>query len=251
MVSIFHLNAKFAIASDNTCQTIRVNGSGGWYPVMMRADDKKQITGVAPEVAFEIFRMLGVKMVVTPELPWNRVIQQLDRGELDILLGAYWTSKRATKYAYTEAITKDEIAIFVRRGEEFPLSNLNGLIGRSGLRPMGGSYGEKFDVFAKNNLEIISIGSRPSDPSPIIKMLAAGRADYGILGRYDGISDIRSSKHQGKVTVLPWPVSTNDVHFMMSRKSNCLGLLDKINAAIKVLHENGFIRNLEMQYLKG
>ncbi len=235
-------------AASTTCDTIRVGGANNWYPVFIRTDDATNVYGIAPEVAAKVFRQIGVKLRILPYRPWKRMFRQMDNGNLDAVLGVYWTSERAEKYDYSDPVGKDEIAIFVRKDHQFTLKGLKDLIGRKGLRPLGGSYGETFDKFAKqNNLDIEQIPS--SAKQSIMKMLVAGRTDYAVLGRYDGFAHIRSLGVVGEIVDLSWPVVTNDVHFLFSRKSPCIKLLPKVNAAIRSLREEGFLKFVEAKYL--
>ncbi|MFD2205612.1 substrate-binding periplasmic protein [Kiloniella antarctica] len=236
---------SIALSDDKACTSIRINGASDWYPVLMHSKDTNKHHGIAMDVAREVFRRLDVPISDEPLVPWKRMIRQLNKGELDILLGAYWTQKRSSIYGYTEPLIKDEVAVFVRKGEEFSLNKLEDLIGFVGLRPMGGSYGEEFDLFAKKSLVIHGVKEDGT-----LELLLSGRANYAVLGRYDGIADLREMGSLERITDLPWPVASNNVHFMMSRLSPCYYLLDDINRVIRDLHKEKFIEQLEAQYLE-
>ncbi|WP_419905154.1 substrate-binding periplasmic protein [Kiloniella sp.] len=244
--SFFWMMPSVVFADGRSCTSVRINGSSEWYPVSMYSEDTKKFHGLAIGVAREVFRRLKIPVTVEPKLPWKRMLKQLRNGDFDLLLGGYWTQERALIYSYSDPILKDEIAVFVRKGEEFPLVELADLIGRVGLRPLGGSYGEKFDRYAKIYLSFHEV---PEDLS--ITLLGAGRADYAVLGRYDGVHQLRETGELDRIVDLPWPVASNDVHFMLSNLSPCTNLLEDINKVIRDLHEEGFIQELEAQYLGG
>ncbi|MEH6631649.1 MAG: transporter substrate-binding domain-containing protein [Halopseudomonas aestusnigri] len=233
-------------ADGGKCKSVRINGSSEWYPVSMFSEDAQELNGLALDVAREVFRRLKLPITVEAKMPWKRILHHLSNGDLDLLLGAYWTQERALNYSYTDPIFKDEVAVFVRKGEEFPLEELGNLIGRVGLRPLGGSYGEEFDLFAKTYLFIHEV---PEDHT--LKLLASGRADYVVLARYDGFDDLRETGDFDRIVDLPWPVASNNVHFMLSNISPCNYLLEDINKVIGDLHKEGFIKELEVQYLGG
>lgn len=229
------------------CSSVKVSGANNWFPVIMRTEDAESVHGLAPDVAYEVFGRLDIDVIVDPDRPFKRLLVQLERGELDVILGAYWNRERAEKYYYSEPFATDEIAIFVRKEHSFPLQSLGDLIGRLGIRPLGGSYGQRFDAYAAEHLDIEQIAT--TGENTIIVMLGAGRADYAVLGRFDGIADIRDSGLVGKVIDLPWPVASNDVHFLFSRKSDCAERLDEINQMIRTLREEGFIDSFNQKYL--
>ncbi|WP_417452742.1 substrate-binding periplasmic protein [Kiloniella sp.] len=234
-----------ALSDGKNCNAIRVNGASDWYPVLMYTEETEVHHGIAIDIAREIFRRLDVAIIDEPALPWKRMLRQLDKGELDLLLGAYWTNERAQIYGYTEPLIKDEVAIFVRKGEEFPLDGLEDLVGLVGLRPLGGSYGEKFDLYAKKYLDIHGV-----KVDGTLDLLLTGRANYAVLGRYDGIADLQETGNSNRIKDLPWPVASNNVHLMMSRASPCYYLLDDINKVIRELHKEGFTEKLEARYLQ-
>ncbi|MCZ4279709.1 transporter substrate-binding domain-containing protein [Kiloniella laminariae] len=236
-----------AQSTPENCPEIKINGAADWYPVIMRKEtdgnSQEGIQGLAPDITREISRRLGIPLKITPKSTWNRVLSQLEKGELDMLLGAYWTPERAQIYSYTKPVTTDEVAIFVRKGDEASYKELGDLVGRKGLRPMGGSYGKDFDQFASRHLSILEV---PTEN--LIEMLAAGRADYVVLARYDGIADVHETENTKNITPLSWNIASNDVYFMISKASPCHALLEDINRIILELHDEGFIKNLEARY---
>ncbi len=244
LVSFFWMMQSVVLADSQNCKSVRINGSSEWYPVSMFSEDTQELHGLALDVAREVFRRLNTPVTVEPKAPWKRMLHQLGNGDLDILLGAYWTQERAHTYRYTDPIFKDEIAVFVRKGQEFPLDELDDLIGLVGLRPLGGSYGEEFDLFAKKYLFFHEVAE-----DHVLNLFASGRADYVVLGRFDGVHDLREAGELDRIVDLPWPVSSNNVHFMLSNISPCNSLLEDINKVIRDLHEEGFIKELEAQYL--
>lgn len=232
----------------HACDAIRVSGANNWYPVIMRTEDDKSVHGLGPDVANAVFAALGIDVIVAKKRPWKRLMVQLDRGELDAILGAYWTSERSKRYLYSTSFAEDEIAIFVRRKSSFELTRLDDLIGRVGLRPLGGSYGEKFDRFAERYLDIEQIAT--TGDNNIVVMLASGRADYAVLGRYDGIADIKATNLQDEVTDLPFSVASNSVHFLFSRKSPCVARIGEVDNILLRLRKEGTLSQLEAKYLK-
>jgi len=173
------------------CDTIRVNGAFDWYPVIMRPNDTEAAGGVLPMTVAEIARRIGTDVEYLPITPFKRQLVQLNNGKLDVVLGAYWTEERARQFHYSSAVLEDEVAIFVLQGKEFPLRDWQDLKGRLGIRPFGGSYGEAFDAFAKDNLTLQSVVPIPGEfRSNMLSMLLNENVDYAILGRFHGLKMI-------------------------------------------------------------
>ena len=226
-----------------------MNGTNNWFPVIMRSEDTKSFYGILPDLAETISAETGIPVAIQPQVPWKHLFLQLDQGELDVIMGVYWTSERASKYHYSKPVLQDEVAIFVRKGREFPVNRLDDLIGRVGLRPQGGSYGESFDSFARDHLIFRHVPS--SDVNQIMRMLANDAADYAVLGRYDGLEDIRDGGFQSVITDLPWPVTSNGVHYLFGANSGCADMVHEFDRLIGEMLKNGTIRAIEEKYVAG
>ncbi|WP_245957114.1 substrate-binding periplasmic protein [Aestuariispira insulae] len=229
------------------CRELRVNGTNDWFPVMIREENTNNLSGILPDLAVEIGSQLDIQIIPQPQVSWKSLFLQMEQGELDVIMGVYWTQDRANRFLYSKPVLQDEVAIFVRKGREFPLQRLEDLVGRVGLRPQGGSYGESFDSFAKENLLFKHVPSR--DRNKIMRMLASDVADYAVLGRFDGLEDIQSSGYQGEIVDLPWAVTSNGVHFLFSGHTECAGLVEDFNKEIGRMMKDGTIAKLEQKYI--
>ena len=186
-----------------------------------------------------------MKVDIQTTKPWKRILQDFNKGDVDIVIGAYWNAERAKKYLISEALGVEKISVFVKAGKQFPLSSFRDLIGRTGLRLLGGSLGQEFDTYAEKNLDF----SRISTNDQITKMLAHDRADYGIQGHAQGLHFIKSLGLESKVDVLPWPILSNKVHVLISKTARCANRVDEINAAIRKMQEEGLLEQYYQKHL--
>jgi len=229
-----------------TCESFSANGIRNWYPFVYRTDDNV-LTGTIPDATHMALGRIGLKMEVRPDQPWKRILYSLEKGNLDIVLGAYWNSERAEKFLYSEQIGTDEIRVFVKKGQEFDLNSFEDLIGRSGMKLLGGSYGDEFDKFAAEHLHFDSIPK--SDQ--IIRMLARDRAEFGILGYIEGLQHIRALGVEDQIVALPWPVLSNGMHLMISRTAPCAHRFNDLNAAIRELKKEGILDQIFARHISG
>ncbi len=227
------------------CQSIRVNGPSGWEPISYR-DDNGQLTGMAVEVANKVFSQLGVKLKYGSKLPWKRQQHRLENGTLDLIIAAYFNDERGKKFTYSKPYHVDKISIFVHRDRTFEFQNLNNLKGKVGLRPLGGTYGDHFDKFAKDNLNI----KEYSDAGSIIHRIYQGHEDYVVLALLDGLISAKKYGYYAKVIPLPKEVAQLKIHFLLSKNSNCINLMKKINPIITQLKSSNFTKELEEKYLR-
>lgn len=234
------LSANVSAQSDKL--VCRVNGAVGWYPIFFKKEDK--FTGIGIDVlrAFELKH--DVKLVYGLEVPWIRLEHQLKTGELDILVGAYFKQERARHFVYSSSFLTEEITIFVSRSAAFELADINDLIGKQGIRPANGSYGESFDNFAQQNLEIHEIVGTET----MLRMLMGKRADYVVLAKSHGLHLIREFNLKEKIMPLTHPVAENDIHFLFSKLSKCVSLIPKLNTFIKELKDTELWNSIYTRY---
>ena len=79
----------------------------------------------------------------------------------------------------------DDVAVFVVKGKEFPFKDKNDLIGKKGVTNQGESYGNEFDAFMKDKLDV----ARADGIDAAFKDLIDGKADYLIAGYYPGLAE--------------------------------------------------------------
>ena len=228
------------------CTKMRIGGADGWEPITYTNSD-----GVPSGLGIDILRAYGqqhgIALEILLDIPWTRSIQMLENGELDVIAGAYFTQKRSIVHAYSAPFAHDDVMVFQYRKNLFRMTGIHDLIGLRGARPQGGSYGDYVDTYAQQRLDMIysPTGNR------IFDVLKNGRADYVMLGRYDGLANIYKDNLQGEVIAIEPPLVSNEVALMFSRKSPCARHVENINLLIEKLNEEGEIEQWTMRHLGG
>lgn len=128
---------------------------------------------------------------------------------------------RAKKFVYSESYHIEEFRIFVRSDRTFDFQNLNSLKGKLGLRPLGGTYGHHFDSFAADNLQIEEYAHYGSG----MKRIHNGRRDFLVLALFDGLISAKKYGFASEIIPLPKNAVQLPVHFLISKKSPCRGLI--------------------------
>lgn len=225
-----------------TCTEVKLNGSGVWYPVSMRQQSQERLGGVFPELASDIFKTLKMPVEFGPDMPWNRLLTLLESGTFDVLAGAYFTKPRQEKFGVSEAVMTEEVGVFVRKELSDRPKTLHDLIGLRGVVPFGASFGEDFDAFAADKL---TIDRQPVDePNTYMRLLMEDKADYLVIARQDGAMMISETNAADHVEELPWPAAVNTLHFLFSRASPCISLLEEFNSALETRKTNGALEAL-------
>lgn len=226
------------------CQSIRVNGPNGWEPISYR-DAHGELTGMAVEVANEVFSVLGVELKWEAQLPWKRQQHHLENGSLDLIVAAYFNHERASKFIYSESYHIEEIRVFVHKDRAFDFKNFHSLKGKIGLRPLGGTYGSHFDQFAEDNLNI----EESFNTESIMNRLYNRGVDYLVLALFDGLLSAKKYGFSSGIIPLPKNVAQLPIHFLLSKKSPCADLIEEINTKLMELKSSHVIENLQQKYL--
>lgn len=205
----------------------RVNGATDWYPVLEVSESGVQ--GAAASVLADFAADYeDVRFEFGNAQPWVRTELQLSEGQLDLIAGAYFNAKRDREFLYSAPFHSEKIHLFVTPEHLFDYTRMEELVGLVGIRPAGGSYGERFDRFAAEHLDLQEV----FDSATMLRMLLNGRADYLILAKMNGLQFIKKYGLQREVLMLPQPVVENGVHFLFNRNSPCAGLRNALNRFI-------------------
>ncbi len=230
--------------ADDQCKAFSGNGINNWYPFSYRDTDGK-LTGIVVDGAHEALKRIGLSMEVAPDKPWKRIMYDLEQGKVDMVLGAYWNSERAEKYHYSEQLGTDELRVFVKEEKQFTLNSNEDLIGRSGMRILGGSLGDEFDTFANDHLNFIEVPKSDT----IVLMLQNNRADYGILGYVEGLLHIQGLNLKGKIVPLALPILSNSMHVLINKNAKCAHKVEAMNAAILDMQKDGTLDKIISHHL--
>jgi len=137
------------------------------------------------------------------------------------------------------------VVIVVRRGNTFPLTSWKALIGKKGVAHTGESFGEQFDEFIKNKLDV-----RYLPYERAFEELASDTADYLIIDLYPAVIYSKLLGAEDKIDFLNEPATIQQFHMAISKKSPYLHLLPGINKKILALKKDGYIKKLAVEQYK-
>ncbi|MEX2165511.1 MAG: transporter substrate-binding domain-containing protein [Methyloceanibacter sp.] len=205
------------------------------YPVIaFREGDK--IVGAAATLVKTIAKKLDVPLKSKYTGTWEDAQTAARDGKVDIIFGIYHNEERAKYLDYVQpAFTFDDVAIFVAKGKEFPFTGKDDLIGKKGLTNKGESYGDKFDAFIKDKLDV----TRTDGLDAALKDLADGKADYVIAGYYPGNAEVVKLGLKDKIVTLDQALLSAEMFVAFSKKSSCLSLIEGFSNGITELTTDG------------
>lgn len=215
------------------------SGHEDWPPIMSRNGD--EIVGAGPELLFMILNELGLNMESRYVGSWDIVQEKAKNGEIDMIVAAYKTPEREAYMDYTIAYTLDPVSIFVKKGNSFPFLNWDELVGKKGVVTKGDSYGQEFDAFIAEKLDVVIADS----PSEAFALIISGEADYFVYAFYSGENALAKDEDLAEqIEILPNDVCAEDFYMTISKKSRLVGYLSQINQILQRLIDDGTVDEL-------
>jgi polar amino acid transport system substrate-binding protein len=242
-ILLLTLGLVFLVNPLYAAETLKISGLPNYPPVMWKHNGT--LTGIAAELAETICAELGVPFKFIP-LPWTRALYNAENGAVDMIAGAYINKDRQRYMDYSLPFMKDPGVVFVMKEKSFPFKELKDLTGKKGVTMLGYSWGEDFDNFAKQTLNIKTV----TKPDQAFRMLERGRVDYFIYGLYSGIVVAVEQGLDRKIEYLPNYVSEEDLYITFSKKSKFRHFLPRVNEIIERLKFEGTIKRWIKKYLE-
>ncbi|MCP4596882.1 ABC transporter substrate-binding protein [Neptuniibacter sp.] len=165
-------------------------------------------------------------------MPWKRVVQGVDTGELDGSLCMFKTEERKSRMHYIEPpLLIEQTVVFHRRDFTPQVEKLVDL-NNYALGILDGSGYQK-DEFIQKHPKLSVVNSFEN----MFKMLAKGRVDIVLAEYRNGMAVIVDAKslNVDQFSVLPYSYQHTDVHIVISH--NAFGSQELANSLSKVAGE--------------
>jgi len=234
--------------SGQTCKTLTVSGNPE-YPPLLWSDPAEpgRLTGAVPALLREIVEPMGLKLVVRDLGSWARVQRVAALGEIDMVAGAFYTSGRIGYMDYLlPPVTQLPTVVWVPKGGEFVYRHWPDLVGKRGSTLINNSFGQNFDRYAEQNLDIG--GVRTIDQS--FQMALVDRVDYVLYELLQGQVTLSKRGVEEKFVALATPVSREGLFLTFAKASPCntFELRERIADRLFNLVKDGRVDELIRQY---
>ncbi len=199
-----------------SCESLVATGHPS-YPPVSEAQGNTLI-GRAPDLVSAVALDMGIELSIKNYGDWELAQTATERGEADIIFGIYKNNERMTWLDYMEpAFMMDPVSIAVRQGQEFAFSDWDDLKGHKGVTNAGESYGNQFDAFIANELNVTHLHG----VDKAFDFLIDGSADYLIIGLYPGQREATLLGLDNEVEFLPHQVASFGMYVGFSKASKC------------------------------
>jgi len=229
--------ACVSVSNSFAADTFIVSGNPKAPPVVWEQYEK--LTGIGPDIAKSILTELKLDYDMRIVGDWQQVQDKCKSGEVDMIVSAYKNDERASYMEYSMAYLPQPTVIVVERGKEFPFGRWESLIGKKGVSNIGESYGQQFDTFIKDKLEVKFIAFDRA-----IELLNRGEADYLIVDLYTALIYSRLLQGEDSITILDPPVTTQTFHITIAKNSPMAVQMPAINKKLYRLVKDGTVERL-------
>lgn len=231
------------------CDTLRVSGNPE-YPPLLWPDIKSPdtLTGAVPEFLGEVVEPLGIKVNVRNTGSWARVQRLAELGEIDLVAGAFITAERLGYLDYVlPPMIHLDTNVWVPRQRMFEYRHWPDLEGKQGSTLIDNSFGERFDSFAADHLDILGVRSIRQS----YLMADIGRIDYVLYELLQGRAKLARYGMSNDFVALEPPVSREGLFFAFPKLSRCnsKALREAFAARLLELTEQGRLEELIEEYL--
>ena len=228
------INASHA----SECTKMKVSGVPHYPPAIWANEETAQMSGAVVEITKKALSSIDIETEAVYVGPWSRVLHLAEHGKLDGVIGAYINEEREKWGLFIEPVYgPDPNNVFMKKDKPIKYEKWDDLKGLVGSTKVGDSYGQEFDMFEKEHLDI----ERVPGMENAFLMLDKERIDYVIYAKYPSLSIIKKLGLEESIVPIEPPFRVEDLWFTISKKSPCVHRAEEISQALKhALADNGW-----------
>ncbi|WP_336988153.1 substrate-binding periplasmic protein [Aeromonas oralensis] len=212
-------------------------GWSSWHPFSFR-DEQQQLQGLDIDLLEAIFNRAGFHANYS-EMPWARVLRELEFGTIQLTMSANQTAERNLYARFTLPYRNEETVLLIRRqdkGRWQEITQLPDLLSRPDftiglLRDF--DYGTDFRTFMQSPQMQQRLLVRLK-MEPLIKLLLAGRIQ-GVVMDPMGLQQLNLAGIPLDQLTTLLDIQQTPVHLMLSRRTTTPQQLQRLDEAIRAL----------------
>lgn len=170
------------------------------------------------------------------EVPWERAVRGLKRGDYDVLINAWYSADRTEYGHFSQPYLVNRIRLMQRKGSNIHFTQLADLYPYSIAVVRGYAYSKAFD--SDPRLLKIGVGNFGS----AARMLHAGRVQLALEDELVAQRVLAGelSSLRDELEFLPLPLSENGLHILVRRSHPYYyEIARRFDAAIQSMHADG------------
>ncbi len=221
-----------ALGGTAHAETLLVYGDDSYPPVIYSANGKP--TGFLVDILRKVSARTGDTYEVRL-FPWKRAYEHARAGHAAVV-GVSKTTERLAQFDFSDAIYFDDIQIVVKKGREFPFTQLSDLQGKTVGGVLGASYGDVVDAAIKDGL--FKVDQDTGQKGRLHKVLL-DRVDAAFIGNgtegFDMVvrSDPELQARRAELVVLGTPLTRDPLHLAAAKSMGKKALIERFNIALR------------------
>ena len=197
------------------------------------ATDPEKADGFLLALTTEAFKKVGYEAHVE-FVPWARAVDMATRGEVDGLLGCYFSDERAKVLTYSDLVAESPMVFFALQSSNIAYSKLEDLSKYSIGTIIGAGYPKDFADASFLRKEPVS------DYILNIRKLAAGRIDLFVEKKVLVTSYLAKNPGTGPIVAVEPPLTINKFYNAFSKTTpNAAEKVSDFNKGLKMIRDDG------------
>ncbi len=214
-----------------------VSGNPNAPPVVW--EQYQELVGLGPDLVKSIFNDLDIPYELKIFGNWQNVQQKISSGEIDMIVYTYKNKDREAFLLFSDPYLSQPTVILVKKGQEFNFSSWDSLIGKKGVSDIGERYGQAFDDFITDKLDV-----QYYQIERAIHALSLGEVDYMLIDLYTALIYTGLLQGENAVSILDPPVTSQDFYFGIRKDSELANYLPQINKKVDEKLKNNEIADI-------
>ncbi|MEE3078652.1 MAG: transporter substrate-binding domain-containing protein, partial [Bdellovibrionota bacterium] len=229
----------------SSCETIRVSAHSAYPPYHWY--DGEKFTGASIESAKLIFEKLGVKFKFVHRGPWKRVLESAKDNTVDVILGLKNSTDRKRYLSFTEDhFYQNPFAVYAHKNTFHNYKGVDELIGKKGILNLGDRFGDSFDKFIVDKLNVTRVKSMKQ----AFNLILGGRFDYYVMGFFPASEFLSRNPNYSEIKSLEPFVNEDFIYHGFVKKSPCVKYIKEVSKALAEQTRDGVIQKLIEKYQK-
>ena len=245
VIAGFH--SLLGAAPAQQCDQLSATGNSEYPPFLWRKNvETSDLQGTNSLILKEISQRLGKKIELKHTGPWSRAQREVKSGRIDLMAGVFYTHQRRKYMDYiAPAFLETQSVVWTNNSAPFLYQNKHSLKGKRGATVINNSFGQVFDSFASNQLNITTVASIEQ----AFKMLLGQRVDYVLYEELPGEAYIQQIWQYFPFQMQKPAISSEGLYLAFSRNSPCntKKLRNRLASIMKNLTEEGFFERIKLQ----
>lgn len=213
--------------------------SGNMYSAPVMWEKSKHIVGVGPELIKKIFTEMGLDYRLENMGPWDEVQELARNGSIDVIVSAYQNDDRRTYLQFTESYFPQPVVLIVPMESRLTFETWNDLIGKKGVTQIGESFGQQFDTFMAQKLDVNRAKMKRN-----FDLLETGMADYIVIDFFKGINYMQMLRRMKSVQIVKQPLTVEHISIAIAKDSPLIKRIPEINRRIQALKADGTLEKM-------